>query len=62
MSGPLILVSGFVASLMIAYLVAKFSPNLWVVMIAILVVTALGVLFGDVQFGGIISTPPSIAP
>ncbi|GLO60129.1 adenine permease [Vibrio sp. MACH09] len=32
------------------------------VMIAILVVTALGVLFGDVQFGGIISTPPSIAP
>ncbi|NMV05952.1 solute carrier family 23 protein, partial [Vibrio parahaemolyticus] len=32
------------------------------VMIAILGVTALGLLFGDVQWGGIMSTPPSIAP
>ncbi|WCE30372.1 NCS2 family permease [Vibrio sp. SCSIO 43137] len=32
------------------------------VMIAILAVTALGVLFGDVQFTGIVSAPPSIAP
>ncbi|WP_375752931.1 NCS2 family permease [Vibrio sp. HN007] len=32
------------------------------VMIAILVVTALGVAFGDVQYGGLMSTPPSIAP
>ncbi|MGF1696898.1 NCS2 family permease [Vibrio kyushuensis] len=32
------------------------------VMIAILVVTALGLVFGDVQWGGIMSAPPSIAP
>lgn len=32
------------------------------VMIAILIVTALGVMFGDVQYAGIMSTPPSIAP
>ncbi|USD65857.1 NCS2 family permease [Vibrio sp. SCSIO 43136] len=32
------------------------------VMIAILAVTALGMIFGDVQYGGIISAPPSIAP
>ncbi|MGC9460516.1 NCS2 family permease, partial [Vibrio genomosp. F10] len=32
------------------------------VMIAILVVTALGLMFGDVQWGGIMSAPPSIAP
>ncbi|WP_325893615.1 NCS2 family permease [Grimontia sp. NTOU-MAR1] len=32
------------------------------VMIAILIVTALGVLFGEIQYGGIMSAPPSIAP
>lgn len=32
------------------------------VMIAILIVTALGVIFGDVQYSGIFSMPPSIAP
>lgn len=32
------------------------------VMIAILAVTALGILFGDVQYHGIMSTPPSLAP
>ncbi|MCK6262571.1 NCS2 family permease [Vibrio sp. ZSDE26] len=32
------------------------------VMIAILAVTALGLVFGDVQWGGILSAPPSIAP
>ncbi|NGN99586.1 NCS2 family permease [Grimontia sp. S25] len=32
------------------------------VMIAILIVTALGVLFGEIQYGGIMSVPPSIAP
>ncbi len=32
------------------------------VMIAILGVTILGLIFGDVQWGGIMSTPPSIAP
>ncbi|MGF1747630.1 MULTISPECIES: NCS2 family permease [Vibrio] len=32
------------------------------VMIAILSVTALGIIFGDVQWHGIMSTPPSIAP
>ncbi|MGF1752848.1 NCS2 family permease [Vibrio makurazakiensis] len=32
------------------------------VMIAILAVTVLGLIFGDVQYGGIISAPPSIAP
>ncbi len=32
------------------------------VMIAILAVTGLGILFGDVQFQGVISAPPSIAP
>lgn len=32
------------------------------VMIAILGVTALGLLFGDVQWNGVMSTPPSIAP
>ncbi|WED21295.1 NCS2 family permease [Vibrio sp. JC009] len=32
------------------------------VMIAILAVTALGVIFGDIQYSGIMSTPPSIAP
>ncbi len=32
------------------------------VMIAILAITVLGILFGDVQYHGIMSTPPSIAP
>ncbi|WP_114785207.1 NCS2 family permease [Vibrio tetraodonis] len=32
------------------------------VMIAILAVTGLGLAFGDVQWAGIMSTPPSIAP
>lgn len=32
------------------------------VMIAILAVTGLGLIFGDVEYGGIISAPPSIAP
>ncbi len=32
------------------------------VMIAILIVTVLGVALGDIQYTGIISTPPSIAP
>ncbi|MCW8347276.1 NCS2 family permease [Vibrio sp. ZSDZ65] len=32
------------------------------VMIAILSVTALGIIFGDVQWHGIMSAPPSIAP
>ena len=32
------------------------------VMIAILVITALGIAFGDIQYQGILSTPPSIAP
>ncbi|MDS1840766.1 NCS2 family permease [Vibrio vulnificus] len=32
------------------------------VMIAILAVTALGLVFGDVQWVGVMSTPPSIAP
>ncbi|CAH0526706.1 NCS2 family permease [Vibrio hippocampi] len=32
------------------------------VMIAILAVTALGIIFGDVKWGGLMSVPPSIAP
>ncbi|MDF2154969.1 NCS2 family permease [Vibrio sp. CAU 1672] len=32
------------------------------VMIAILAVTGLGLLFGDVQWGGVMSVPPSLAP
>lgn len=32
------------------------------VMIAILAVTALGLVFGDVQWAGVMSAPPSIAP
>ncbi|MCG7488660.1 NCS2 family permease [Vibrio sp. Of14-4] len=32
------------------------------VMIAIIAVTGLGLVFGDVQWAGIMSTPPSIAP
>ncbi|MDE1327942.1 NCS2 family permease [Vibrio aestuarianus] len=32
------------------------------VMIAILAVTGLGLIFGDVQWHGVMSTPPSIAP
>jgi len=32
------------------------------VMIAILAVTGLGLVFGDVQWSGVMSTPPSIAP
>ncbi|MDB1124655.1 NCS2 family permease [Vibrio algarum] len=32
------------------------------VMIAILIVTVLGILFGDVQYHGVFSMPPSIAP
>ena len=32
------------------------------VMLAILIVTALGLIFGDVKWGGIVSVPPSIAP
>ena len=32
------------------------------VMLAILAVTALGIIFGDVQYAGIMSMPPSVAP
>ncbi|MCG7499481.1 NCS2 family permease [Vibrio sp. Of7-15] len=32
------------------------------VMIAILAVTVLGLIFGDIQYAGIVSTPPSLAP
>ena len=32
------------------------------VMIAILAITAIGIAIGDVQYGGIMSTPPSLAP
>ncbi|EAQ52883.1 NCS2 family permease [Vibrio sp. 10N.222.54.F12] len=32
------------------------------VMIAILAITAVGIVIGDVQYGGIMSTPPSLAP
>lgn len=32
------------------------------VMIAILIVTAIGILFGQIEFNGIISAPPSLAP
>ncbi|WP_299015959.1 NCS2 family permease [uncultured Photobacterium sp.] len=32
------------------------------VLIAILVVTVIGVLFGDIQFAGVMSMPPSLAP
>ncbi|MCG9780939.1 NCS2 family permease [Vibrio brasiliensis] len=32
------------------------------VMIAILIITALGLMLGDVQWSGIMSTPPSVAP
>lgn len=32
------------------------------VMLAILIITALGLIFGDVQYAGIISMPPSVAP
>lgn len=32
------------------------------VMIAILAVTGLGLVFGDVQWGGVVSAPPSLAP
>lgn len=32
------------------------------VMIAILIVTTLGILFGQIEFNGIISAPPSLAP
>ncbi|CCN81862.1 Guanine/hypoxanthine permease pbuG [Vibrio nigripulchritudo SFn27] len=32
------------------------------VMIAILAITGLGLAFGDVQWGGVVSMPPSIAP
>ncbi len=32
------------------------------VLIAILAVTVLGILFGDITYGGVMSMPPSIAP
>ncbi|KKC98945.1 NCS2 family permease [Photobacterium halotolerans] len=32
------------------------------VLLAILIVTGLGILFGDIQYNGIVSVPPSIAP
>ena len=32
------------------------------VMIAILAITAIGIAIGDVEYGGIMSTPPSLAP
>ncbi|NAW85643.1 NCS2 family permease [Photobacterium halotolerans] len=32
------------------------------VLLAILIVTGLGILFGDIQYNGIVSAPPSIAP
>ena len=32
------------------------------VMVGILIITALGIAFGDVQYSGLVSTPPSIMP
>jgi len=55
---PAVLASlGFVLIIALAHYRVKGG-----VMIAILAVTALGIIFGDVQYAGIMSMPPSVAP
>ncbi len=55
---PAVLASlGFILIIALAHYRVKGG-----VMIAILAVTALGIIFGDVQYAGIISMPPSVAP
>ena len=54
---PLMSIIGF---FLIAAFTARNIPG--VVMIAILVMTALGIVFGDVQYQGLVSAPPSLAP
>ncbi|MGB7285459.1 MAG: hypothetical protein WBC71_00840 [Salaquimonas sp.] len=46
MNGPIILLSGFVALIVFAYLVGRFSPNLWVVFAMILGAQTAGYLWG----------------
>jgi AGZA family xanthine/uracil permease-like MFS transporter len=55
--GPLMSILGF---FIIAALTARNMRG--AVMIAILAITLLGIVFGDVEFTGIMSTPPSLAP
>jgi len=54
---PLMSIIGF---FLIAAFTARNIPG--GVMIAILVMTALGIVFGDVQYQGLVSAPPSLAP
>ena len=55
--GPLMSILGF---FIIAALAARNING--AVMIAILAITILGMLFGDVKYTGLVSTPPSLAP
>lgn len=48
---------GFIAIIALAHFRVKGG-----VMIAILGITLLGLLFGDIQYSGIVSLPPSVAP
>jgi AGZA family xanthine/uracil permease-like MFS transporter len=48
---------GFIAIIALAHFRVKGG-----VMIAILGVTVIGLIMGDIQYGGIVSMPPSIAP
>ncbi|NVK25807.1 MAG: NCS2 family permease [Gammaproteobacteria bacterium] len=54
---PLMSIIGF-------FLIAAFTARNWsgAVMFAILIMTLVGLLFGDVEYAGIMSLPPSIAP
>lgn len=54
---PLMSIIGF-------FLIAAFTAHKvpGAVMIAILIMTIIGLVFGDVQYAGIVAAPPSIAP
>jgi len=54
---PLMSMLGF---FIIAALTARKMPG--AVMISILIMTVIGLIFGDVEYTGIVSQPPSIAP
>ncbi|UTT84056.1 NCS2 family permease [Vibrio pelagius] len=55
--GPILGALGFFLTVALVHRGVKGA-----VMIAILAITAIAIIVGDVQYGGIISTPPSLAP
>ncbi|MDK9738658.1 NCS2 family permease [Vibrio sp. D404a] len=55
--GPILGALGFFLTVALVHRGVKGA-----VMIAILAITAIAIVVGDVQYGGIVSTPPSLAP